>query len=238
MGGLFFVLKSGKENQMKQLKILLVALVLFSTFAITAIAESEISENTDASITFVATDESATDPVNPDNPNETGTETGTGMNGKLTLDYVPCFSFGSQNVGTGVETFTATNLKPFIQITDKRGTGDGWKIQVKLTDFSGDKGTFKAVLSLANGESLSTTNNKSTAPSVATPVTVTSGEGEVNVAIATTETKTGMGTWIVRWYPTETENTVNDSVTLTMDTSSILIGDYTATLDWIFTDAP
>ena len=223
---------------MKQLKILLVTMILFSAFAIHAFAESNAAEETEASITFVATDESATDPVNPDNPDQTGTETGTGMEGKLTLDYVPYFSFGSQNVGTGVETFSATDLKPFIQITDKRGTGNGWKIQVKLSDFSGDNGTFKAVLKLSNGESKTTTNNKSTEPTTTTPITVSSGSDEVTIVSASTDNKAGMGTWIVRWYPTEPTSIENDSVTLTMDTSGMLIGSYTATLDWIFTDAP
>jgi len=225
---------------MKHLKVVFIAVLLLSLFAVNAMAEeSDESTKTEASITFVANDETATEPKNPDNPDLSGEEgSGTGMNGKLTLDYLPNFNFGSRSINPGVQTFHATNLKPYIQVTDKRATGEGWKVQVKLSEFTGENGTFSGVITLSNGENVKPSSNNSAVPSAISPVTVTSKENEVNVVIASDVENAGMGTWLTRWYPTTGDATDNDSVKLTVNTSNIIAGSYTATLDWILTNAP
>ena len=223
---------------MKHLKIALLSVLLISFFVISTVAEEEENEKTEASITFVADDESATNPKDPEDPDLPGSLPGTGMNGKLTLDYLPNFRFGSKSIGSGVEVFKAIDLAPYIQVTDKRATGDGWKVQVSLGDFIGSNGSFKGIITLSNGENVTVSNNNSTAPSAITPIVITSGEGVVNVVVAAENARTGMGTWLTRWFPSTTEAIENDNVTLTVNTSNIIAGEYKAVLEWILTDAP
>lgn len=223
---------------MKHIKILLLVLLMFSLFTIQSLAE-EKTENSEATISFVADDESKTDPKDPDNPDLPGTGPGTGMTGKLTLDYLPSLDFGSNSITFQVQTFNTTNVKPYIQVTDKRATGEGWKVQAKSSDFTGTSGSFQGVITFKNASNVTVTGNTATAPTAVNPVTLTSGAAETNVVVASSGGNTGMGTWLTRWYPSEGfEGSGNDSVTLSVDTTNMIAGSYTATLDWILTDAP
>ena len=93
------------------------------------------------------------DPNNPeDDP--------TGNNGPLSLDYVSSIDFGTQKVVINKEqTYESTSLKPFIQITDNRGTGAGWKVTAAASSFNdGTKDTLSgAVITFNNGEVVSPT---------------------------------------------------------------------------------
>ena len=57
------------------------------------------------------------------------------------------------------KTYQSTSLKPFIQITDNRGTGAGWKVTAAASSFNdGTKDTLSgAVITFNNGEVVSPT---------------------------------------------------------------------------------
>ena len=69
------------------------------------------------------------DPTDPDNP--------TIRIRAISLYYVFSIDFGAQNINMyEKETYQSTSLKPFIQITDNRGTGAGWKVTASASSFN------------------------------------------------------------------------------------------------------
>ncbi|MDF9825465.1 hypothetical protein M2475_001930 [Breznakia sp. PF5-3] len=219
------------------LSVLAFGMVMFGSIY-TINAEDE-STSTDATIAFTGGDTSPTSPVDPDNPDTPGTNPGTNMEGPLSLDYVPALAFGTHEITGNVATYDLTDLKPYIQVTDKRGTGKGWKVSVSMTTFTnGDSSSsFSGVLSFKNPEVKTTTGNTSTPPT-ASVATVTSGAGEQKL-VGTNADNQGMGTWITRWYPTASAtNNLNDAIQLTVNTGNATTDSYTATVNWIISNAP
>lgn len=208
---------------------------LFSVSALSPIAAETVS--TETGITFTGDNTDPTSPVDPSNPNNPGTEPGTGMAGPLSLDYVPELGFGSQSIKNQVETYEVENLQPYIQVTDKRGSGAGWKVSASLSTFTNEAGTrsFSGVLNFANGEVVSTTGNPSGAPTTSN-VAITSGDAEKKL-VGTTAADQGMGTWVTRWFPNAPVSK-NDSIKLTVDTRGLAADAYTADLNWIISNAP
>ena len=99
------------------------------------------------------------EPLDPDDPNNPDDEP-TGNDGPLSLDYVSSIDFGTQKVIINKEqTYESTSLKPFIQITDNRGTGAGWKVTAAASPFNdGTKDTLSgAKITFNNGEVVSPT---------------------------------------------------------------------------------
>ena len=195
--------------------------------------------STGAAITFTGDNTDPTSPVDPTNPDNPGTNPGTGMGGPLSLDYVPSMAFGTQTISGNVETYNLIDLKPYIQVTDKRGTGTGWKVSVSLSAFENDdaSNSFDGVITFKNAQTATTTGNTSPSPSAANPVVITSGAGE-QILVTTTAAKQGMGTWVTRWFASDTNQTTNDSVLLTLNTANVSADSYTADLNWIISNAP
>jgi len=147
-------------------------------------------------------------PVDPDNPGggfqpEPGDEDnhGTGSTGVLTLDYVSNLTF-KQGATTGQTlSATATNTKAFIQVSDRRYNGAGWK----LTLLAGyPKGQ-------SNGETLSQSSlaigSTKFTPAIANtvsnpPVTTLDGKQPVKMGESTLVGEAGrdagIGTWLLR----------------------------------------
>ena len=223
---------------MKKLLIgLLMSGMLLGVFTVSALAEDK-NASSEASITFTGGDTTPTDPKNPDNPDNPGTETGTGMNGPLSLDYVPTLNFGSNAITGSIKEFNSLNLKPYVQVTDKRGSGAGWKISVSLGEFTGANSSFdSAALVFSNSAYATTTGNNSGAPTSEASVVVESGAGETKL-VGTVATGEGMGTWIVKWYPTAQATGDNDSLQLRVNTANVQADAYTAPVTWILSDAP
>ncbi|EHL2520593.1 WxL domain-containing protein, partial [Listeria monocytogenes] len=101
------------------------------------------------------------DPLDPSNP----TDPGTGNTGSLTLDYVSSVNFGEHEVSSTEQSYSSTSRKPFIQISDRRGTGAGWKVTATATAFQNEDGAASlsgATLSFKNGETASASNTATT----------------------------------------------------------------------------
>lgn len=223
-------------------KIILLSALVLTVFAFNnsqAINAEEESTSTGATITFTGDNTDPTGPVDPTDPDKPGTGPGTEMEGPLSLDYVPEMGFGTQEITGDVETYDLVGLQPYIQVTDKRGTGAGWKVSVSLTAFNNNDSSksFDGVIKFKNAETLTTTGNNSVSPTASNPVTITSGQGEQKL-VGTTASNQGMGTWITRWFPTESEATSNDSVQLTVNTVNVSTDSYKANLNWIISNAP
>lgn len=163
----------------------------------------------------------------PDNSNDP-----TGNTGILRIDYISNIDFGTQTISGKTETYQAAkpSLRTEAQVSDLRGSGAGWHLQV---NYDAEKPGFVAAnnqvlkgaeLTLPAGTAKSTDDNQSAAP---TANTVTVGNDAQNIMDAASAT--GLGTWA--------DEMSTQDVRLKVPSGNMQ-GDYTATLVWTLTDAP
>ncbi|PFJ18059.1 cell surface protein, partial [Bacillus cereus] len=163
---------------MKKYQVLTLGIIILSgvTISTNAVKAAEVNQaNSKSYINFIADDGSTNpiDPTNPDNPTppnpidpEDPDNGGTGNSGELTIDYVSNIQFGTQKIVSGNTTYNAKNKDPFVQVSDKRGTGEGWSLKASASEFKSDDGKVLkgAVLSFKNGQVKSQSGNVSTPP--------------------------------------------------------------------------
>lgn len=106
-----------------------------------------------------------TGPTAPIEPSEPGGETGNV--GSLTIDYVSPLEFDSHPLASGSVEYTTTTQNPNVQVTDTRGTGAGWTLQVSTSPFIDQTDNTKilkgAVVSLPSGTAVTNPGNVSPA---------------------------------------------------------------------------
>ncbi|MBC2369255.1 WxL domain-containing protein [Listeria booriae] len=173
----------------------------------------------------IEADDSAVTPLNPTNPDSQTPatpdsadpdNTGTGNTGALTIDFLSNIDFGTQKVSGQSEKYYAENKNPYIQVTDKRGTGAGWTL----------KG---AEMSLTDGEVRTQSDNQSAAPTTS-DITLNGNTQSVLSA----EANAGMGTWLDVYPGTEGNN---ENVSLYVPAGN-LAGDYSTAITWTLEDSP
>ncbi|XZF74789.1 WxL domain-containing protein [Bacillus sp. AL-1R] len=235
---------------MKVSKIVAIGVVSISTIvgaANTSFAAVASQANSKAGVTFKegsspinpvdptdpTTPLEPTDPTNPTNPP-------TGESGPLTLDYVSSVQFGSKEISISNEVYSSTSKKPFIQVSDRRGTGAGWKVTAKASRFSnGISETLPgAVLTFKNGSVA--TPGIGTSPTPAQTITLNT-DGLTESLVVTAEPGTGLGTWLTRWLgpnPNVNDGALNNNVTLQIPGGSATIGNHEAVVTWTLVDAP
>ncbi|EAE7685630.1 WxL domain-containing protein [Listeria monocytogenes] len=213
-----------------------------SAFAVTSEGDSKATVKFKAGTGVVnpVDPENPTKPIGPLDPSNP-TDPGTGNTGSLTLDYVSSVNFGEHEVSSTEQSYSSTSRKPFIQISDRRGTGAGWKVTATATAFQNEDGAASlsgATLSFKNGETASASATATTPTAAQTVELPTDGTSIVSVVSA--KSSEGMGTWINRWFgatPNDTAS-LNDNVKLTIPAGSATLGDHEATITWTLSDAP
>ena len=145
----------------------------YFSFPILAATVSTVTSN--ATVTFTPGTE-PTGPVDPDDPSKPldPPGQGTGESGPLSIDYVPNITFGSQAISGSQKVYNASELKPFVQVTDIRGTGAGWNVIAKATPFNdGTADILKgSTVTFAGGYALSA-NSSASKPTPSNPVVLT-----------------------------------------------------------------
>ncbi|MGX7390804.1 WxL domain-containing protein [Dolosigranulum pigrum] len=223
-------------------------LVSLATLGIVASGNTVIAQNltSEGKITFEDPDNEYVPPKDPENPanNLTGgdgkTNDGT-PESLLTLDYVTNLDFATHEVNQARGTYNTVTEKPFVQVSDRRQTGEGWHLTAQLGSFSsggnptlvGSTITFKN----ANVQTPGPGTNKPTTGEV----TLTAGEesGKIATAAAKTDslsTAQGLGTWLIDWI--KQDGDANDNVTLTVPANEATAGEHTATITWTLTSGP
>ncbi|MDG0873779.1 WxL domain-containing protein [Paenibacillus thiaminolyticus] len=230
---------------MKVLRILALGIILAGTMPLSYTVEAADSStaSSTSSIRFTA-DEGPTNPVDPDDPDnpnpgepidpEDPGNGGTGNSGALTLDYVTNFQFGTQTIGSGTISYHAQNKSPFVQVSDKRGTGEGWTLKATASEFQSEDGKLLAgaVLSLRNGQVKSQSGNVSSPPAAHDVVFDNKDAQLVMVA----KEGGGRGTWISVFPGTEDGNS---NVQLqVLAGSADALADYSAVITWELSNAP
>ncbi len=220
------------------LSVFMVAFVCSTPFPVTG---ATASSATSSAIVIFSEGTGPVTPRDPDNPTIDSTNPGTGASGSLTIDYISPLEFGNQYIDTTKATYSSITLKPYLQVSDRRGVipGLGWKVQASATAFthtvnSGIKLT-GATIVLKHGEALSGFDASTGLNPVDNVVITTDGQ---NVTVLVATTGQGIGTWVERWYPsTPSGAAVNDNVLLTVPANPVS-GTYKATITWSLIDAP
>ncbi|MEH7451566.1 WxL domain-containing protein [Gottfriedia acidiceleris] len=235
---------------MKFTKVAFVSVIGMSSLvgaAHSTFAEVSSVGNSKGSITFVAGTGPVTpvDPTNPIEPLEPSgptdpTDPPTGNAGSLTLDYVSSVDFGVNEISNKTEVYSAKSKKPFIQVSDRRGTGAGWSVTAKASKFT--NGTADslpgAIITFKNGSVISLSTSGSP---VSTETIALNTDGSTASTVVSASSGNGYGTWVTRWLgpnPEVNDGALNDNVTLTIPAGSATIGNHEATITWTLTDAP
>ncbi|AYG00366.1 WxL domain-containing protein [Lactococcus allomyrinae] len=200
-------------------------------------------------------------PVGPTNPD--GTDPAPGTGGALSIDFASSLSFGTQKISSNDATYYAhaqwiskdkdgndvdITRPNYVQVTDTRGTWDGWTLTVAESDqfqnSDGDQLT-GAELSFSKGYTEGTT--------AATPGYVNTDSFTVGTAatkILGAGTNQGMGTWVyglggnADYQENGGPHLDNDAVsTASPITLKVIAGTnkataYTTQLNWSLTNAP
>lgn len=235
---------------MKVSKIVAIGVVSFSTLvgaANTSFAAVASQANSKAAINFTEGSGPVTpvDPTDPATPLEPigptdPTDPPTGETGPLTLDFVSSVQFGSKEVSSSDQVYSSTSKKPFIQVSDRRGTGAGWKVTAKASKFTNgaSESLPGAVLTFKNGSVV--TPGSGTGPTPAQTITLNT-DGLTESSVVTAEAGTGLGTWLTRWLgpnPDVNDGAVNNNVTLQIPGGTATVGNHEAIVTWTLVDAP
>lgn len=235
--------------------VLLSALFLQGTVAVSAAGKVASTANNEAAIEFEDnTDptnpvdpENPTNPVDPKNPNEK-----TDNPGPLSIDLVSYYNFGKVKITGNDNTYFSapTSVKPkgetefvdranYVQVTDNRGSGAGWKLTVEqqqpLHNATTNQDIVGTKITLLNGFSNNARKTDANTPVKGTDVVIEPGKGAVTVLTA--QRDQGIGTWTHSFGKDATEGA--KSVKLDIPGSQkISKGGYKATLKWTLLDDP
>lgn len=170
--------------------------------------------------------DSSTKPIIPGEP-----DGGTGNAGPLTIDNVTPLEFGEHELNGGKVEYITVSKSPNVQVSDNRGEGQGWTLQVTSTpfkDINDDTKILKgAVVSLPEGTMKTTAGNVSEKPTPKAVVLDT--DSPTTQTIMTAEQKKGMGTWVDLFDASQVKIAVP---------GGNYAGEYVSTLTWTLLDAP
>lgn len=222
---------------------------VLSFVALSSTVEAVGTDTSTAGITFIEPEDvpPVLDPDDPTQPYDPDSgipgdpdDLPTNNSGPLTLDYVSSVDFDEHSIESGAETYQSTTLRPFIQVSDRRGTGEGWNVSATMSEFQNEEleNTLPgAILTFANGNLITVPNNTSTPPEVNLDIVLRAGGDATPVVNAGVDS--GLGSWITRWFPSEnSDENLNDTVTLEIPPGAATLGDNTATISWTLTAGP
>jgi hypothetical protein len=247
-----------KKNHLFIASATLLSITTISSFVPTAsVFADDKTLNTTADVTFKE-DSSTTDPVDPTDPTNpiNPVDPVQPTVGPLSIDYASSFHFGEQKISAKDETYyaklvevtdstgTAAKRQNWVQVTDKRGTNVGWKLQVQqetqlTTGSDADAKELKgAEIKIMNTTVKTTNDNQSTAPTSPQEITLipgTSGSPGAAQEVMTAQQDQGMGTW-VDGFGDETTGDKSVSLTVPGVSEKVKDGNYSTNLIWLLSD--
>ncbi|MBO0473620.1 WxL domain-containing protein [Enterococcus ureasiticus] len=228
---------------MKKIIPLLAVGVLYGAFTIqsnTADAESNANSNATFSLEAQDQDGGGTDPILPIPP--------TGNTGPLTIDAVSSFVFPNAKISGEALTVVGESAQVNgsagtmgAQVTDSRGSGAGWTLKAKITDFTGTDTdntarTLKgAVLTLPQGQ-VKTSDTATAVADANKPVSNAVSLNATDQKLLTAAQGNGLGVWYVN-FENDSQGVAQKEVKLYVPTGNFK-ADYKATISWTLTEAP
>ncbi|WP_207120944.1 hypothetical protein IGJ55_002931 [Enterococcus sp. AZ170] len=233
----FYLKKGGKKVKRKE-KII-TGLILFGSMSVFApsmasAAPADGIQGTETgkgatsygTLKLEANTEGVVPPIKPSEPSGE-----TGNTGALTIDNVSPLLFGEHKIDGGKAEFSTETVAPNVQVSDRRGEGQGWNLQVRMSEFA-DKTDDTKILKGAELSIPAGTVGKSEGNIALPPETkdvVIAGSIDSAQTIFSAKEKTGLGTWT---------NEFDASQVKLMVPAGNLKGDYQATMTWSLLDAP
>lgn len=244
-------------NRRKKMKktVLIIATALFSSAILggtKVFADEGGKYSSNGQITFEI-DTDPTNPVDPTDPEKPVTPVdptdpekpvNPGTDGPLSIDYASSFLFGTQKISSNDKTYFAqpqafkdgSTGPNYVQVTDKRGTLEGWALSVKQeAQFTTEENqTLEgATISFTNA-SLTSSMADEFKPTAQTKATLQPGQETPLVSAAKNQ---GIGTWIYRLG--ENADQAKESVQLFVPGKAVkLAKEYKTTLTWTLKSAP
>ncbi|MEJ6348017.1 WxL domain-containing protein [Holzapfeliella sp. He02] len=223
-------------------------------------AEDAGSAQTKATLKFKQESQDPTDstkPVNPDNPGEPNPgpgnpdpgdpgNPGTNSAGPLSIDFAPAFDFGVGTISNESKTYSlqdavyddgqTRNHKPFVQVTDRRGNGQGWTLNANISKFTNSQASGNPQENLRGAEVKISPKNAPTAGYGSVSDAPTGFSSSIKLSensqnIMTASNRQGMGTWLQFLDPA--------NITLTVPGGTAIKGNaYSANVTWTLSAGP
>lgn len=215
--------------------------------------------DSNATIEFEAGDLTAPDLINPDDldseePLEVDESIGdtTGQTGPLSLDYAPHLDFGTVKIDAKEKYYSAVSGEntpsPFVQVTDRRGTGTGWHLTANFTGFekgiTDEDGNITTTESLTGAEiifsnpSESVTNGNQQNDKPIVTASKTSLVARESETFMNAPVNHGMGSWAIVWNDGDKSDGKNENIQLKVPGGTATVGTHTATITWLLTSGP
>lgn len=183
------------------------------------------------------------DPVDPTDPSkplekpdpEDPNNTGTGNKGPLSIDYISNFNFGTNNIPEVKTTYEATNTNPYIQITDSRGTGQGYTLKANPHEFKTKDGDVLegAYMTIAGGQVVSSGVGKEP---LSNDVRLVPGQ---SYTVMWAQQGAGKGTWVEKLFGKNAHlGDKGNLVGLVVPAGTAKAESYTSTIDWSLENVP
>ncbi|MDZ5759244.1 WxL domain-containing protein [Carnobacterium maltaromaticum] len=219
---------------MKKSKLLAIGLVALAT---TALSKEVLAQDTNAKLSLVPStgEHEVVEPID-DKENDK-----TGQTGSFTLDIIPQFNFGSEELSSAGNALKLDGtVSRAAQVTDGRGGSQGWELSLGMSEFSNDDKTAVGDASKLKGVSLdtqivdavTTADSLSGAPTY-NAVKILPNETRIVMSAAKGSGK-GMGSWLA--YFSKGSGAANKT-TLSIPQGNYT-GSYTATLTWTLSTTP
>lgn len=186
--------------------IILLGVAEIATPTVTAVANS-ISNQGQIQFEAILPPPEIVDPEKPIKPVDPGPTPST--KGYLRIDFVPKLNFGRNKLSKQDQTYSAyaqlfhgdtTARGNFVQVTDSRLNGEGWKLQVRqeslFTSNTGD--ALKGAYISLNKAWANSIFDSQYAPSIQTDVIKLDKIG-ITYELATAEKNQGYGTWSIEF---------------------------------------
>lgn len=158
--------------------------------------------------------------------------------GALTIDYAAPFRFGKVQIKDGAYTIDSISKKDNVQVSDRRAIGAGWSLSAKLSNLT-NTNTSKyqiknAKITMTDGTVEGAANSAGEEPTVTQSIELQAGAAD-STLVTKAEAGAGMGIWLTRWDNVDPEPA---KVQLHIDDSTLVVGQYTGTINWTLAQQP
>lgn len=149
--------------------------------------------------------------------------------GNLQLDAAPVLDFGDHTIDVGEPDYASQGAGN-IRVTDARGTGDGWRLTVRLSPFDNAGNiTLRGAKITVEGATVTPYGHTVGTPPTVSPVLTINTDNQ-DVTVLSAEQHAGRGVWDSAWPA--------DGTTLVTKPGTADLGTSTAIMLWSLQDAP
>lgn len=230
--------------------ITLLAPTVLAAEGVSNVNDEERKVDSDVTIKLSPADEEGEDGGGSTEPEDQNDPDGTtGMKGNLTIDQVIVFNFNETKItGDAQHVKLASTTRQNVQVTDKRGTGTGWKLQVVQSSLTNGKENDELKIlkgayinfpvgTVVRGKGVQAEATAPIASSISTKNIIGTAQPLVTAA---SDNDAGMGTWKTYYnVKTEADPEVAKTEDITLYVPSGNYADeYSGTVTWQLLDSP